>query len=63
MRIGNNRVRATGMNDEQVSNSVQNITNSIQQKKLPQMRLKNTGIRVKVTKEEIALSCPSLYKD
>ncbi len=62
MRITNNRVRATGMTEGQVRESIQNVTNPILQKKLPQMRLKNTGIRAKVTKEEIALSCPSLYK-
>ena len=62
MVTANNRVKATGMTDEQVRNSVKNITGPIVEKKLPQMRLKNKGIRIKVTKEEIALSCSSLYK-
>ncbi len=61
MPSGNLKVAGT-LTEEQIKDSVDNIIRPFDENLLPQLRLQNNGAYVKLTKEEIAASCSSVYE-
>ena len=50
------------LTDEQINQSVDNIIRPLRENSLPQLKLQNNGVYVKLTKEEIVASCSSVFE-